>query len=48
MSAEAEVTPGGNRRYNDNNSASFRGRSEYIGEVVKKWKFDTIAVHEEY
>jgi O-acetylhomoserine/O-acetylserine sulfhydrylase-like pyridoxal-dependent enzyme len=35
----------GMRRYIDRNNAYLAERSKYIREVVKKWKFDTIAVH---
>ncbi len=46
MSADAEVniTPG-MQKYVDKNNAYLAKRDKYIREVVKKWKFDTIAVH---
>ena len=37
-------TPG-MQKYIDKNNAYLKDRSEYIKNVVKKWKFDTIAVH---
>jgi O-acetylhomoserine/O-acetylserine sulfhydrylase-like pyridoxal-dependent enzyme len=39
-----EITPG-MQRYIDRNNAYLAKRTKYIREVVKKWKFDTIAVH---
>jgi len=33
------------QKYIDKNNAYLANRSEYIKNVVKKWKFDTIAVH---
>jgi O-acetylhomoserine/O-acetylserine sulfhydrylase-like pyridoxal-dependent enzyme len=46
MSADSEpdITPG-MRTYIDKNDEYLARRSKYIREVVKKWKFDTIAVH---
>ncbi len=41
---EVRVTPG-MQRYIDKNNAYLARRDKYIREVVKKWKFDTIAVH---
>ena len=41
---ETLITPG-MRRYIEKSNAYLARRSEYIREVVKKWKFDTIAVH---
>jgi O-acetylhomoserine/O-acetylserine sulfhydrylase-like pyridoxal-dependent enzyme len=41
---EVEITPG-MQKYIDKNNAYLARRSKYIREVVKKWKFDTIAVH---
>ncbi|MBN2360705.1 MAG: O-acetylhomoserine aminocarboxypropyltransferase/cysteine synthase [Deltaproteobacteria bacterium] len=38
------VTPG-MQQYIDHNNAYLAKRDRYIREVVKKWKFDTIAVH---
>jgi O-acetylhomoserine/O-acetylserine sulfhydrylase-like pyridoxal-dependent enzyme len=38
------ITPG-MQRYIDKNKAYLEKRSEYIRNVVKKWRFDTIAVH---
>jgi O-acetylhomoserine/O-acetylserine sulfhydrylase-like pyridoxal-dependent enzyme len=38
------ITPG-MQRYIDRNNDYLRRRSQYIREVVKKWRFDTIAVH---
>ncbi len=38
------ITPG-MRRYIEKSNAYLARRSEYIRDVVKKWKFDTIAVH---
>ena len=38
------ITPG-MQRYIDKNKVYLEKRSEYIREVVKKWRFDTIAVH---
>lgn len=38
------ITPG-MQRYIDKNNAYLARRSQYIKDVVKKWKFDTIAVH---
>jgi len=33
------------QRYIDKNNVYLERRTKYIREVVKKWKFDTIAVH---
>ena len=41
---EVQITPG-MQRYIDRNNAYLAKRDQYIREVVKKWKFDTIAVH---
>jgi O-acetylhomoserine/O-acetylserine sulfhydrylase-like pyridoxal-dependent enzyme len=41
---EVVITPG-MQKYIDKNNAYLARRSKYIREVVKKWKFDTIAVH---
>ena len=41
---EINITPG-MQRYIDRNKEYLAKRSKYIHEVVKKWKFDTIAVH---
>jgi len=41
---DVEITPG-MQRYIDKNNAYLAERDRYIREVVKKWKFDTIAVH---
>jgi O-acetylhomoserine/O-acetylserine sulfhydrylase-like pyridoxal-dependent enzyme len=41
---EIIITPG-MQRYIDRNKEYLAKRSKYIHEVVKKWKFDTIAVH---
>ena len=41
---ETKVTPG-MKKYIDQNNAYLNDRSKYINDVVKKWKFDTIAVH---
>lgn len=41
---EIEVTPG-MQRYIDRNNQYLAERDRYIRDVVKKWKFDTIAVH---
>jgi O-acetylhomoserine/O-acetylserine sulfhydrylase-like pyridoxal-dependent enzyme len=38
------ITPG-MQKYIDRADAYLRRRSQYIREVVKKWRFDTIAVH---
>ena len=43
-SDEVKVTPG-MQRYIDQNNKYLAKRDKYIKEVVKKWKFDTIAVH---
>jgi len=41
---EIKITPG-MQRYIDRNNEYLARRARYIREVVKKWKFDTIAVH---
>ena len=41
---EVEITPG-MQKHIDRNNAYLTKRDKYIREVVKKWKFDTIAVH---
>lgn len=41
---EIHITPG-MQRYIDRNNDYLARRSQYIRDVVKKWKFDTIAVH---
>jgi O-acetylhomoserine/O-acetylserine sulfhydrylase-like pyridoxal-dependent enzyme len=41
---EVQITPG-MQRYIDLNNAYLAKRDKYIREVVKNWKFDTIAVH---
>ncbi len=41
---EVQITPG-MQAYIDKNGAYLAKRDKYIREVVKKWKFDTIAVH---
>jgi O-acetylhomoserine/O-acetylserine sulfhydrylase-like pyridoxal-dependent enzyme len=43
-SDEVKITPG-MRRYIDQNGKYLAKRDKYIKDVVKKWKFDTIAVH---
>ena len=43
-SENVHITPG-MQRYIDKNNAYLARRDKYIREVVKKWKFDTIAVH---
>ena len=43
-SEEVKITPG-MQRYIDRNNEYLAQRDRYIQEVVKKWKFDTIAVH---
>ena len=43
-SDEIKITPG-MQRYIDKNNAYLAKRDQYIRDVVKKWKFDTIAVH---
>jgi O-acetylhomoserine/O-acetylserine sulfhydrylase-like pyridoxal-dependent enzyme len=42
--AEVQITPG-MQRYIDINNEYLTRRAAYIRNVVKKWKFDTIAVH---
>jgi O-acetylhomoserine/O-acetylserine sulfhydrylase-like pyridoxal-dependent enzyme len=44
---ETYITPG-MQQYIDKNAAYLAERDKYIKEVVKKWKFDTIAVHGMY
>ncbi len=44
MANEVVITPG-MQEYIDRSSAYLAERSRYIREEVKKWKFDTIAVH---
>ena len=41
---EAKITPG-MQRYIDKNNDYLAKRTKYIRDVVKKWKFDTVAVH---
>lgn len=41
---EVTITPG-MQRYIDQNNEYLARRSQYIRDVVKKWKFDTVAVH---
>ncbi|MHC4696853.1 MAG: PLP-dependent transferase [Planctomycetota bacterium] len=41
---EVNITPG-MQRYIDRNNEYLARRGRYIRDVVKKWKFDTIAVH---
>ena len=41
---EIQITPG-MQRYIDRNNEYLAKRDKYIRETVKKWKFDTIAVH---
>lgn len=41
---DVQITPG-MQRYIDLNNAYLAKRDKYIREVVKNWKFDTIAVH---
>ncbi|MBN1908853.1 MAG: hypothetical protein JW818_03865, partial [Pirellulales bacterium] len=41
---QAGVTPG-MKRYVEKNNQYLAERDEYIRNVVKRWKFDTIAVH---
>lgn len=43
-SEEVTITPG-MQKYIDRNNAYLDRRAKYIRDVVKKWKFDTIAVH---
>jgi O-acetylhomoserine/O-acetylserine sulfhydrylase-like pyridoxal-dependent enzyme len=45
MSGENVIITPGMQRYIDRNNVYLERRSKYIREVVKKWKFDTIAVH---
>lgn len=44
MAGDIEITPG-MQRYIERNNAYLAKRSEYIRDVVKKQRFDTIAVH---
>ena len=44
QTGEILITPG-MQRYIEKNNEYLARRSEYIRNVVKKWKFDTIAVH---
>jgi O-acetylhomoserine/O-acetylserine sulfhydrylase-like pyridoxal-dependent enzyme len=44
IGGEVHITPG-MQRYIDQNNAYLARRADYIKNVVKKWKFDTIAVH---
>ncbi len=44
---EVHITPG-MQAYIDKNNAYLAERDRYIQDVVKKWKFDTIAVHGMY
>ena len=41
---QLHMTPG-MKAYVDQNNEYLARRSAYIRDVVKKWKFDTIAVH---
>ena len=41
---EIKITPG-IQNYVDTNNAYLAKRAKYIRDVVKKWRFDTIAVH---
>ena len=41
---DINITPG-MQAYIDRNNAYLERRSKYIRDVVKKWRFDTIAVH---
>lgn len=41
---EINITPG-MQKYVDRNNAYLARRGQYIRDVIKKWKFDTIAVH---
>jgi O-acetylhomoserine/O-acetylserine sulfhydrylase-like pyridoxal-dependent enzyme len=43
-SDDVVITPG-MQRYIDRNNAYLKRRGDYIRDVVKKWRFDTIAVH---
>ncbi|HEY3357796.1 MAG TPA: PLP-dependent transferase [Polyangia bacterium] len=43
-SPDVHITPG-MQAYIDRNNEYLRRRSRYIREVVKKWRFDTVAVH---
>jgi O-acetylhomoserine/O-acetylserine sulfhydrylase-like pyridoxal-dependent enzyme len=44
MSDDIQITPG-MQSYVDKNNAYLAARDQYIRDVVRKWKFDTIAVH---
>jgi O-acetylhomoserine/O-acetylserine sulfhydrylase-like pyridoxal-dependent enzyme len=44
---EVQITPG-MQAYIDKNNAYLAERDQYIRDVVKKWRFDTIAVHGMY
>ncbi|MBI5542340.1 MAG: O-acetylhomoserine aminocarboxypropyltransferase/cysteine synthase [Deltaproteobacteria bacterium] len=44
MAADVVITPG-MQKYIDKNNAYLAKRDAFIRDVVKKWKFDTIAVH---
>ncbi|MHC4589935.1 MAG: hypothetical protein ACYTAQ_11520 [Planctomycetota bacterium] len=44
---EVQITPG-MQAYIDKNNAYLAERDKYIEDVVRKWKFDTIAVHGMY
>ena len=44
VSDEVGITPG-MQQYIERNKEYLARRSEYIRNVVKKWKFDTVAVH---
>ena len=43
-SENVQVTPG-MQKHIDRNNEYLAKRAKYIRDVVKKWKFDTIAVH---
>ena len=43
-SSDVIITPG-MQAYIDRNSSYLKEREQYIANEVKKWKFDTIAVH---
>jgi O-acetylhomoserine/O-acetylserine sulfhydrylase-like pyridoxal-dependent enzyme len=45
MAGPQDVITPGMQRYIDKNAAYLAKRDAYIRDVVKKWKFDTIAVH---
>jgi O-acetylhomoserine/O-acetylserine sulfhydrylase-like pyridoxal-dependent enzyme len=44
QSDDVHITPG-MQKYIDRNNEYLARRSKYIREVIKKWRFDTIAVH---